>query len=80
MGMKDRGQRSIFDRLPPLFINGYTGRFHIDYASLFMFERIIVDEKSFEKAINPLHNDVKSQRMSPTMMEAIEKGGLGGRR
>jgi hypothetical protein len=74
MGMKERGSRSIFHRMPPLFTGNQSGRFHIDYAALFMFDRVIVDDRSYEKALNPDIGIDDTEGMSPSLLEAVRKG------
>ncbi|MDL1983446.1 MAG: hypothetical protein LWX54_04525 [Deltaproteobacteria bacterium] len=76
MGMKERGHGSFFHRMPPLYLGERDGRFrfHIDYASLFMFDRVIVDERSYERALAADIGADETRWMSPNMLEAVKQG------
>ena len=74
LGMKQRGRPSIFHRMPPFFTGNDFSRFHIDYASLFMFDRIIIDDRSYEKALNLEAGIDEAERLTPSLLEAVKKG------
>jgi hypothetical protein len=75
-GMTNNASRSIFYNMPPLFLGKQNNhyRFHIDYASLFMFDRVIVDERSFERSLATDIEIYEKKRMSPSMFETIIQG------
>lgn len=49
----DRPVYSLFYRMPPLMLEE-RGTFRLDYSALFMFDRVIVDEQTYQRAIDPL--------------------------
>ncbi len=76
LGMKERDRTSMFHRMPPLYLGERDDRFrfHIDYASLFMFERVIVDERSYERALAGDIGDDSTRWMPPDMLETVKQG------
>lgn len=67
-------RRSPFHRMPPLCLNQCSGQFHIDYAALFLFDRVIVDEVSYNEVLDPNFSEI--HYLSEEVMGAIKKGAL----
>jgi len=80
IGMRER--RTLFCRMPPLYLDQSSldggrpaWRFHIDYASLFMFDRVIVDERSYASALdNTTLADDEEPWLTGELAEAVRQG------
>ncbi len=81
VGMRER--RTLFCRMPPLYLdhdslngNRVRRRFHIDYATLFMFDRVIVDEASYGKALENATLTPRTEEpwLTAELAEAIRQG------
>jgi hypothetical protein len=82
MGMQSSNAKSPFQRMPPLFLDEGAARdlpvpwprFYLDYAVFFMFDRVIVDEGTYEKAVSGEPRDSDSDRSPrPSMIEAVRE-------
>src|SRR6185436_16466559 len=63
---------SLFYRMPPLMLED-QGTFRLDYSALFLFDRVIVDEQTYRRAIHPeLEEDVETS-LAPPVVEMLRR-------
>ncbi len=53
IGMNKTSEYSPFYRMPPLLLEERTTSLQLDYAALFIFDRVIIDEYTYFKDIDP---------------------------
>lgn len=71
LGMREHERSYPFHRMPPLIMHETTGRFSLDYAGLLMFDRVIVDERGYERILDTRVSD--EPWMTDDMKEKIHE-------
>lgn len=63
---------SLFYRMPPLMLEE-RGTFRLDYAGLFMFDRVIVDEKTYQQAIDPKLEEYEEEGLTKDAIKMLRQ-------
>lgn len=71
MCMDKSSINSPFYKMPPLILKDKIPTLQLDYAALFIFDRLIIDESSYNHAIDPALDDYKKY-YSQNLLEKLE--------